>query len=272
MIGMHWGFVKLVTNLLFILILVTFPIYHTLSVVLLFALIAFWSRIPGTSIPSPLWVLYMIDLVDLFSLIVAINISGPAGALLAFFGNFVPRIGGITPAWSDVIKDSIIQPLICLIMPFIYAIVQDITVCMVIYTLLRQIGFFIANFVYPEYGSFPQYVILFIAYTTTQTLINYLYGKYFGAFFDTIIKEGIKFNIWLFIITVVIVIIINGITTAKTSNIINILIKKTIRNKKRNDYISDLNKKDNRYRESGNKDISKYDLDNKIIMDLKKEI
>jgi hypothetical protein len=208
MVGLHWGIVKLVSGVIYIFMLVTLPFSITASTVFLFTLITFWSRLPGVSIITPLWILYMIDLVDLMGMIVAINVGGIYGAILTAFCNFVPRIAGITPAWSDVVKDTIIQPIICLIIPFIYHFTNNIDICMIIYTLLRQFGFFIANFIYPEYGSFPRYLILFTAYTITQTFINYLLSRYFGNFFNSIIVAGVNFNLSLFMISTVIILFV----------------------------------------------------------------
>ncbi|MCB9359556.1 hypothetical protein H6503_06515 [Candidatus Woesearchaeota archaeon] len=218
------------------------PFSITGSVILLFTLIAFWSRLPGIAIATPLWILYMIDLVDLFSMIVAINVGGFAGAVIAAFCNLVPRIAGITPPWSDVIKDTIIQPMICLVIPFIYSFVQDLAACMVIYTLLRQLGFFIANFVYPEHGSFPQFLVIFVSYTSTQTFINYLYGKYFGGFFDGLLNSGVSFNIWLLLFATACLIFVNGITTTK---IMKVLRKVRIKINKKDRIGNKINEKMN---------------------------
>ncbi len=226
MIGIHWGLIRIVTNALYIGMIILFPFSPVAATIMLFALIAFWSRLPGIAIATPLWVLYMLDFVDLFSMLIAINVGGVAGGLVAAFCNFIPRIAGITPPWSDVVKDTIIQPIICLFIPFVYAFVQDITVCMVIYTLLRQVGFFIAHFVYPEHGSFPQFLVIFISYTSTQTFVNFLYGKYFGSFFDGLLSSGIHFNMWLFTSATILMLMLNGMTTKRSMKYLIRLFRK----------------------------------------------
>jgi hypothetical protein len=215
MIGIHWGIIRIVSGILYILMLLTLPFSVTASTMLLFTLIAFWSRLPGVAIVTPLWILYMIDVVDLFSMLVAINVGGIYGAVIAAFCNFVPRIAGITPPWSDVVKDTIIQPIICLIIPFVYSVVNDITACMIIYTLLRQAGFFFANFIYPEHGLFPKYLVIFILYTTTQTIVNYMLSKYFGGFFNNVIASGVGFN-WILFLIATIVVLLTFVFTKKS--------------------------------------------------------
>lgn len=217
--NVHWPFVFVTSIGLYALMLLTLPFNPQMSSVFLFALIAYWSRIPGVGIPTPMFILYQMDLVDLFSMIIAINIGGPTGAAFAIFGNVASRAAGIFPSWAGVINDAASQGVICLFMPIIHGITQNIFVSMMIFTIIRRLGFIVGHFVYPQFSSFIYYIIVVWPGSTFVSLtINGFYGKYFGNYFNGLMMAGVKFNWSLFLIATFLIVVMWRLMVGKRSS------------------------------------------------------
>ncbi|MBU0758143.1 MAG: hypothetical protein KKF44_08800, partial [Nanoarchaeota archaeon] len=122
MIAIQWRMVNLVTIATYVFIILFLPFNQTTSSILLFGLIAFWSRLPGTGTPPPGEWLTMLDVVDIFSLIVAVNIGGIQGAVFSVVINLGSRVVGSFPDWTPILKDTLAQFIACLVIPFIYNI------------------------------------------------------------------------------------------------------------------------------------------------------
>jgi len=195
----HWPQVIVVTVTCYALILLYLPFNPVYSTVFLFAIVAYWSRLPGVGIPSPFFILYFADLVDLFSLIIAINIGGFEGALFSAFGNFGSRMAGIFPKWWSVIRDGSFQFIICLFIPYIHAITGDIYISMMIYTIIRRLLFIPIWIIYPDI-PLGNFCVIWLGATTGSLAINAFYSKHFGPFFDSLLEQGVSFNWTLFII------------------------------------------------------------------------
>ena len=207
MMIIHWPQVIVVSTICYALILINLPFNTVAATVFLFALIAYWSRLPGVGIPSPFLILYLADFVDLFSLIVAINLGGFYGAIFSVFGNMGSRLAGITPYFSGVTKDTIIQFFICLIIPFIYNILgKDIFATMIAYTIIRRCGFIILWFIYPDL-SLAHFWVLWFGVTFASLTINAFYARFFGPYFDGLMQAGVSFNWPLFSFATVIIIL-----------------------------------------------------------------
>ncbi len=219
-VSLHWPFVLVTTIVLYILIIVSFPFNRQASTVFLFLLIAYWSRLPGCGIPTPFFVLYQADLVDMFSLIVAINIGGVQGAMFSIFGNFASRAAGVFPPWAGVINDAASQSVICMFIGFVHSFTGNIFVTMMVYTVIRRLGFIVGYFLSAgAYGS-PVYffLILWPGATAVSLLINGFYAKYFGFFLDGILKEGVKFNWPLFLFATLLIALMWKLMIGKTSS------------------------------------------------------
>jgi len=207
MMIIHWPQVIVVSAVCYLFILINLPFNPIVSTVFLFALIAYWSRLPGVGIPSPFLILYLADFVDLFSLIVAINLGGFYGAIFSVFGNMGSRLAGITPYFSGVTKDTIIQFFICLMIPLIYNVLgKDIFATMIAYTIIRRIGFIILWFVYPDL-SFAHFWVLWFGVTFASLTINAFYARFFGPYFDNLLQAGVAFNWPLFLFATVMIVL-----------------------------------------------------------------
>jgi len=239
MIILYWPIVIIVTLVLYGLIIISLPFSGTNATVFLFTLIAFWSRLPGVGLPTPLYILYLADLVDFFSLIIAINIGGPAGALFTIFTNLVSRACGVYPTWLAVSKDAIAQAVVCLIIPFVHVMLGgDIFVSMIAYTILRALMFLPLRLL-PVQTSFPQFLVMMASMLPIQIAINGVYAKLFGDFLDGLMKSGVKFN-WILFLGATVVILVAKISLfgiSKSKNAWSIgafkaIVRKTIGRKK----------------------------------------
>ena len=67
----HWPVALFITAVLYILTIVCLPFNQTYSTLFMFAIISFWSRLPGVGIPSPMLFLYFMDVIDFFSVIIS---------------------------------------------------------------------------------------------------------------------------------------------------------------------------------------------------------
>lgn len=219
-ISIHWPFVLITSCTLFVLILVTLPFNTRLSTIFLFAFIAYWSRLPGVGIPTPLFILYQADLVDMFSMIVAINIGGLEGAVFSLFGNFASRMAGIFPRWSGVFNDAASQFVICLIIPFIHAYIGNVFITMMVYTLLRRLGFIVGYFcmLHTQFSPAYFFFVVWPGATAVSLIINAFYGRYFGFYLDGILKSGVQFSWSLFLIATIVIIIMWRLMVGKTSS------------------------------------------------------
>lgn len=202
---LYWPIIIIVTVILYGLILLFLPFNQVYSTISLFALVGFWSRLPGVGMPSPFYVLYFADFVDFFSLIVAVNIGGFEGAIFSVFLNLTSRACGVFPSWLGVAKDTLSQFVVCLIIPYVYLLTGgDIFVSMIWYSVLRILMFFPMRLL-PVETSFPQFLVTLVGAGTAVLAINAVYAKLFGDFFDGLLKSGVKFNFILFLFVTVII-------------------------------------------------------------------
>ena len=202
---LYWPLIIIYTIPMYIAIWVTLPFSQVYATVILFALIAFWSRLPGVGMPLPFHVLYLADLVDFFSLLIAINLGPFQGAFFSVFCNLTSRSVGITPEWPGVFNDTIAQFFLCLIIPFIHAVTgQNILTSMIIYTVLRLLIIGVLNVMMGRRPLLVQAGRL-IVIGFLQILINGFYAGFLGNFLESLLKDGVKFSWTLFIFATVVI-------------------------------------------------------------------
>jgi len=202
----YWPIVIIVTVILYLSILVFLPFDEVKATIMLFTLVAFWSRLPGVGHPSPFHVLYLADFVDFFTVIIAVNISGVYGVFFVIFGNMVSRMCGVYPSWLGVIKDTIAMGIASLLIPFVHELTgKDIFISIILFSIIRWLMFFPMRFL-PTETSFPQFLIEMFGAGALIIVINGIYARLFGNFFNNILQQGVQFSWILFLfVTVVIV-------------------------------------------------------------------
>jgi hypothetical protein len=204
--------------------------------------------------PSPFYVLYLIDFVDFFSLIIAVNIGGFSGGIFSVFINMWSRAAGMTPSWLGVAKDSIAQFLTCLVIPFVYvALGNDIFLSMIWYSIIRLIWFFPMRLL-PTETSFPQFLVLMGGTGGALLVINAIYARLFGDFLDSLLASGATFSWILFLLATVIILIFYVSVFGKSRSIgitksLGFIVKLMNKRKKRKKKISSKdNQMDDMYR------------------------
>jgi len=222
MLMLNWPIIVASTIILYLLTILVLPFSPERASVFLFAIVALWSRLPGVGMPSPMYILYFMDLVDFFSLIIAINIGGIEGAIFTICLNLGSRVVGVFPSWLGVCKDAIAQGITCLIIPFVHALTgQDIFITMIWYSVIR-ILLFIPMRILPTETTLPQFIVMIFAGGTAQLVINAAYVKLFGSFFNSLLQKGVEFN-WLLFLVVTAVILIFYISVFNKSKTIRTL-------------------------------------------------
>lgn len=249
MISLNWPIVISTTIVLYVLIILTLPFNTIYATLLLFTLIGFWSRLPGVGIVHPGLFLYMADIIDVFTIIVAINLGGTAGAMFVIFGNLWSRLCGIFPPWSGVIKETIILSLVSFIVPALHSILNGNLVLVAIwFTIFREVGFLILSLAYPT-TSWPEYIFNEAIILTSLIVVNSIYMKFFGTFFDDLMGKGVTFSWPLFFFATIVILIVSmtmfGFSPKQTGKKIGKNVKKIVKSRvrqiKRNSNKTEIN-------------------------------
>lgn len=242
MLAVNWTLVIFTTVILYVGIFLMLPFNTVYATIILFGLISFWSRLPGGGLPQPYNILYFTDLVDFFSLIIAVNVGGFAGGMFCIAANAWAKVCSVYPGWDLVGEDIAGQFVVCLIIPFVHVwLGGDIFISMMAYTILR-----IAVILpFDALLSFTLYGHNIISWTTSVTIncgalfiINATYAKLFGKYFDSLLIKGVSFS-WSLLLIATVVILIFSIFVFRFSPSKNIrrilrrIIKLFIRRKRR---------------------------------------
>jgi hypothetical protein len=218
---LNWPLVLTTTGILYLLIIISLPFSTVYATIFLFAIIAFWSRLPGVGMPPPFYfILYLADVIDIFSIIIAINVGAVQGAVFSLCLNIWSRLcGSMPPEWGGVISDSLGQFFACLLIPFAHVLLgNNIIYTVTAYTILRVI------FVIPLDQIFyrvpwPRYILEMIIGVVLLFAVNLFYTKLFGNLVLNILNRGISFNWILFLFTTIIIIIVYLILFRHTQTI-----------------------------------------------------
>jgi len=207
MLILNWPLVLITTIVLYALIIITLPFNAVYATIFLFTLISFWSRLPGVGIPHPFYILYLMDFIDIFCVIISINVGGIYGGIFALFGNMWSRACGVFPEWNGVISDSFAQFFAALVLPFFHASMGgDILVSVVMFSVLRLVFIIPLDQIFYRI-PFVKYVIELVAGGTALLLINAFYAKIFGNFFDGLMQKGVQFSWILFFFATAVIVV-----------------------------------------------------------------
>lgn len=227
-LSLQWPVVLVTTIVLYVLVLLSLPISTTKATIFLFTLIAFWSRLPGAGIPHPFFLLYNLDVVDVFAVIIAINVGGPSAALFALFTNIWSRVCGVFPSWLSAGKDAIFQAMICLMLPFVYAITQSLVITTIFFTIGRSILYLTIGMLVPH-NSFVKQFIVEIEFQASLLAINIFYISLFGNLFGKLLQKGVSFSWSLFFFATAIILIFYMIFYRKKTTKKRRIMRKIVR-------------------------------------------
>ncbi len=225
MIKLHWQFVFLATIVLYILMILALPFSSAYATIFLFTLIGFWSRLPGVGIYHPLWILYNMDLVDIFVVIMAVNGYVTEAILASLFMNLYSRACGVFPVWGPVIHDAFAMVVVSLVLPFIHVwLGGNIFFTMAAFTILRAC-------IWPIFAPFTynvgivRYAIEWITSVVMLLFINGIYIQFFGSFFSDLLGGGVQFSWPLFIFATLVIFIGFFIMNSRTEESKRISLK-----------------------------------------------
>lgn len=240
-LNLQWPIVIVTTIVLYMLILVNLPFDTINATLFLFTLIAFWSRLPGVGISvDPMWIFYNLDVIDVFCIIISINVSGFHGAIFAFFCNMWSRLCGISPSWLGCTKDALFQSFLCLFIPLIFHITSSLAAATIFFTVGRSILFLTVGMMMPHRSIFNQ-ILTEIQFQASLLIINLFYVSLIGNFFTNLLQKGVKFSWILFLFATAVILAFYILSYSSPSRnrhtLLKALLKKTLAEKKATSFI-----------------------------------
>lgn len=206
MIYFNWPIIIVTTLVLYVMTILSLPFSNVAATIWLFSLIGFWSRLPGVCIYEPVSIMYLMDFVDIFSIIIAIYVGPFQGAAFALVWNIYPRLAGWFREYISLAKDAVSQAVLCFICPMLYKMTGDLLMVVVIYSVVRLILFWLASLIVPTRSLIVQTLRLIWA-SFALFLINGFYAKIFGDFFSNLLMEGASFSWTLFFIATIVILV-----------------------------------------------------------------
>jgi len=211
MLAFNWPIITFTTIILYGMIILFLPFSTIAATIMLFSLIAFWSRLPGFCVMEPVRFLYMMDLVDIFEVLIAMHVGIVPAVVFALVWNIYPWIcGGGFLSIVGTAKDGVLQAFLCLFVPLMsIAAGGDIFVVIIIFSALRIPLYFIISLFVPH-RSLPEQIFQCIVAGFSVLIINAFYAKIFGDFFTRLIMKGATFSWTLFFAATIIIIILGS--------------------------------------------------------------
>jgi len=170
---------------------------------------------------EPVRFLYMLDFVDIFTVIIAIHVGPLQAVAFNMFWNMYTKLAGAYLTWIGTAKDAFVQSFITLFVPLIHiATGGNLVATVAIFSLIRAPLYFLVSLVIPH-RSIPEQIFQCIVAGGSVLVINAFYAKIFGDFFENLLKKGAQFSWILFFAATVIILLFAiffmGFSPKKTS-------------------------------------------------------
>jgi len=199
MIIIIWPLVLVTTAILYILTVLFLPFNTLYATICLFSLIAFWTKLPGYCIGEPLPIIYSMDFVDIFVIIIAAHVNVVHAAIFALFWNIFPRLCGGYKPWAGISKDGISMAILAFFVPLMNIITGgDILAVVLIFSIIRYPLLLSMNFII-QTMDWPTHIIRVSAAAISVLFFNVIYAKIFGNFFENLVQKGASFSGILFL-------------------------------------------------------------------------
>lgn len=190
-----WKPVKIVSVIIYILILLIYPLSSFWSAILLFALICFWSRIPCliSAFTKDL------EVVDFFTVMLAIHLGGVFGGVFGAAILLFSRIFGPNEYIMYTIKDSICILIGGLLSPLFFSMTGGNPLyTLYLFTAVRYAGYLVLTLAIE-----PQFFGLEIGYCAAGIVVAYLSNTIIMNFFEAPLsnafEDGLRFDLTMFI-------------------------------------------------------------------------
>jgi hypothetical protein len=189
-----WKPLKAVSLMIYTIVILLIPISQFWSVIILFALICLWSRLPClvSMFTKDL------DVIDFFVVMLAINIGGLFAGIFGLIIMLFSRIFGPHEYFLYTVKDSI-SLLICgCLTPAIYAGLGSMLYTFYAFTIIRYILYVILTLIIE-----PENIALELGLCLMDLPKVYLYNTFIMSSFEgllmTVFEGGVHFSLGLFL-------------------------------------------------------------------------
>jgi len=190
-----WKPLKVVSLIIYILVILLIPISQFWSVIILFALIALWSRVPClvSMFTKDL------DVVDFFTVMLAIHVGGLFGGIFGFIVMMFSRLFGPNEWFLYTLKDAISIMVSGFLAPLFYNLFGSALLTLYAFTITRWVLYLgLTALIEPEYMG------LELGLCSIGTLKSYLYNTFVMKTFEGallgVFAGGVHFSIGLFMV------------------------------------------------------------------------
>jgi hypothetical protein len=195
-----WKPLKITTIVMLVFVVILLPFSGFWAVMMLFAIICLWSRVPC--------LLSMftkdLDVVDFFVVMLAINVGGVCGGVFGIFIMLFSRIFGPNEWYLYTIKDGISIMICGFLTPWFYAMTGSVLYTFYIFTMLRWILFLLLTIVLE-----PEAMGLELSLCSIGILKSYVYNTFIAKTFEVplakVFEGGVHFSFGLFAVTLAII-------------------------------------------------------------------
>ena len=189
-----WKPVKIVSVILYIIVVLLLPISKFWAAIMLLALICFWSRIPGLISPF----LKELEVVDFTTCMIAMNLGGLFAGIFGSMMFLIPRIFGPREWYLFTLKNSAGIFVAGLLTPIVFQSLGNPLYTMYCFTIIRYIVL-IGLTVFVE----PEGLMIEIGYSSCNMfgayISNTLLMKYFEGPLNNMFDNGVNFDLSVFL-------------------------------------------------------------------------
>lgn len=189
-----WKPLKIVSLVMYILTILLVPISEFWSVIILFALICLWSRVPClvSMFTKDL------DVIDFFTVMLAIHVGGVFGGIFGAAIMMFSRVFGPNEWFVYTLKDSISIMICGFMTPVFYSVLGSPLYALYAFTVVRWVLYLILTAIIE-----PEYMGLELGLCSVGSLKSYLYNTFvmvtFEGLLSTVFIGGVHFSIGLFL-------------------------------------------------------------------------
>jgi hypothetical protein len=195
-----WKPLKVVSLIIYVLVVLLIPISQFWSVIILFALICLWSRVPCliSMFTKDL------DVVDFFVVVLAIHVGGIFAGIFGFSVMMFSRIFGPNEWFLYTVKDAVSIMICGFLTPVFFAMFGSALYALYAFTVLRWIIYLVLTAILE-----PEYMALEFGLCTIGSFKSYLYNTFVMKSFEGMLAKvfigGVHFSIGLFLVSTLVV-------------------------------------------------------------------
>ena len=195
-----WKGVKIVSLVAYVLILLAFPFSSFWATIILFALIAFWSRVPAMISMFT----KEVEVLDFFTVLLAIHVGGIFAGLFGAAIMLFSKLFAPNEWYLYTIKDAASFFVCALITPLVYAASGSTLTTIYVFMIVRFSVYMVLTVILE-----PEYIMLELGLCTAGILVGGIYNTFIMKSFEGLvapmIEEGVKFSFSLFLVATLVV-------------------------------------------------------------------